>query len=139
MNSYFEKISRDLDLPPDWEFLGRVTPALFRHPPWERPIRTLETIERGLTLMERRPEQVAYALTAGTVMHRKSGLCMPLPDWVWDRAERLRRSWQAEIQSTPKRRWTARRILLSALYLQAERETAPHQHPKRFLVSLGAP
>lgn len=115
--------SRNLDLPPDWDFIRQVAPVLDLAMPVGYIIKGPKLAAEGLDLLERCPRQLVDAMTTGLAMHPRSGLRIPLDRSAWRRADALCRKWSQSGDGDAGRsvRWTARRVLLCAIYIRAGR------------------
>lgn len=124
----------DLDLPPDWDFIARVTPLLDLRRPGAMVANGYSLADRGLSLLEIRSEDLAYALTGGMNLHSKTGLRLPLSPEAWERAKAIRLRWSRNLAPGTVRRWTDRRILLSGIYI-----TAGHEKQVEALIKAAKP
>lgn len=78
-------------------------------------------IQEGLQLLEQIPEAAAYSIAWENDFDTKSGLRVAVQDLLWRRAEILRRLYSEESLRAGRSEWTARRVLVCALLIQARR------------------
>ena len=111
----------ELELPGSWQYMQTVLPHLALDEAAGYVMRAPPLIEEGLSLLEQIPEAAAYSIAWENDFDTKSGLRVAVHDLLWRRAEILRRVYSDESLRAGRSEWTARRVLVCALLIQARR------------------
>ena len=111
----------EFELPGDWQYMQAVVPHLGLEEAAGYVMRAPLLVEDGLTLLESIPEAAAFSIAWENDFESRSGLRLPVQHSLWKRAEALRQRYTPQAVSAGRSEWTARRILVCALLVQARR------------------
>lgn len=117
----FAESGVDFELPGDWQYMQTVLPHLGLDEAAGYVLRAPKLVREGLGLLEVIPEAAAFSIAWGNDFDSRSGLRLPVDRSVWRRAETLRQRYTCEALGVGRSEWTARRILVCALLVQARR------------------
>lgn len=110
-----------LELPSSWHFIETVLPQLELDRAGGYAMKAPWMVAEGLALMEDLSEAAAFALVWENEFTSCSGLHLALNAQLVAKGEVLRERYSTEAAFTGRSEWNVRRVLLTALVIQARR------------------
>lgn len=115
------EVSVEFELPSEWPYMQAVLPHLGLDEAAGYVMRAPLLALEGLALLEGIPEAAAFSIVWEKAYESRSGLRVPVQRSLWARAEVLSKRYTEAALSSGRTEWTARRVLVCALLIQARR------------------